>query len=179
MCYCLVTKKKTYRNSLSFNGFLVNTPYLKNHPGFSSILKVDQCQPKPNCETSPLWVQGILVVTIGQYPDPLNSQLMVGFRNLVGVGIGPLSKKLAFKWFKLLTPARPPATQSLIPSLSRSPWQVIAKTSWGAHWVHNLLPVFPSIARTPKIIFIIFNRTEVFHFNVWIMSFGQSVEWQI
>ena len=39
-----------------------------------------------------------------------------------------------------LTPARPPATQSGTPSLFKSPWHVIAKTSCGAHCVHNLLP---------------------------------------
>ena len=26
---------------------------------------MDQCQPRPNCETQPLWVQGILIVPNG------------------------------------------------------------------------------------------------------------------
>ena len=34
-------------------------------------------------------------VTIGHYQYPI---AMVGFRNLVGVGIGPFSKKLAVKY---------------------------------------------------------------------------------
>ena len=47
------------------------------------------------------------------------------------------------------TPARPPATQSMVPSLFKSPWQVMAKISCLAQRVHNLLPVLPSIAKTP------------------------------
>ena len=42
----------------------------------ASFLKMDQCQPRPNCETQPLWVQGIRIVPNGH--------------NLAGFAIGAL-----------------------------------------------------------------------------------------